>query len=129
MTRIRATCPMCGEVDLKPEDVRLAIVRDAAGEVGDGSTYRFPCPSCRELVSKPADERIARMLATGGVAIEITEGELDVDELVGLLDDEDLAFHPELPSPGPAFVRDDLLTFHELLAGDDWFDRLRTLVR
>ena len=129
MTRIRATCPLCGEVELKPEDVRLEIVRDAAGEVGEGSSYRFPCPTCSEMVRKPADERIARMLATGGVAIAITQSDFDVDELVGLLDEEDLRLHPELPQPGPAFVRDDLLAFHELLERDDWFEHLRTLVR
>lgn len=129
MTRIRANCPVCGEVDLKPEDVRLEIVRDDAGDVGEGSTYRFPCPTCSEVVSKPADERIARMLASGGVTIAITRSRFDVDELVSLLDDEDLVFHPELPEPGPAFVPDDLLTFHELLQRDDWFDQLRTLVR
>lgn len=128
MTRIRATCPLCGEVDLKPEDVRLEIVRDTAGEVGEGSTYRFPCPTCREVVSKPADERIARMLATGGVAIAITRTSFEVDELVSLLDVEALAMHPEHPRPGSRFVPDDLLAFHELLDTQDWFDRLRTLV-
>lgn len=130
MTRIRANCPSCGEVDLRPEDVRLDIIKDSAGEVGEGSTYRFPCPECSEVVSKPADERIARMLATGGVPIAITRSQFDdIDELVSLLDVEDLALHPELPEPGPTFVRDDLLTFHELLERDDWFDELRCLTR
>lgn len=128
MTRIRATCPLCGEVDLKPEDVRLEIVRDADGDVGEGSVYRFPCPTCTEVVSKPADERIARMLATGGVSIAITQTQFDIDELVSLLDVDELCLHPELPGPGPALVREDLLDFHELLDRDDWFDQLRTLV-
>lgn len=128
MTRIRATCPLCGEVDLKPEEIQLEIVRDTEGEVGDGSTYRFPCPTCREVVTKPADERVARLLATGGVAIAITRTALDVDELASLLDEEDLVLHPELPDPGPRFVPDDLLAFHELLETDDWFERLRAMV-
>lgn len=128
MTRIRATCPACGEVDVQPEDVRLEIVRDEAGDVGEGSVYRFPCPTCDELVSKPADERVARMLATGGVAIAIVQSRFEIDELVSLLDVGALALHPELPQPGQPFDRDDLLTFHELLQRDDWFDALRLLV-
>lgn len=128
MTRIRATCPACGEVDVQPEDVRLEIVRDEAGDVGEGSIYRFSCPTCDALVSKPADERVARMLATGGVAIAIVQTQFDIDELVSLLDVDALALHPELPQPGPAFERDDLLAFHELLERDGWFDTLRQLV-
>lgn len=128
MTRIRATCPACGEVDVQPEDVRLEIVRDEAGDVGEGSLYRFSCPTCDETVSKPADERVARMLATGGVAIAIVQSRFEIDELVSLLDVDALALHPELPQPGPTFERDDLLTFHELLERDDWFDALRQLV-
>lgn len=128
MTRIRATCPLCGEVELKPEEIQLEIIRDTAGEVGDGSTYRFPCPTCSEVVTKPADERVARMLATGGVAIAITRVSIDLDELASLFEDDDLRLHPELPDPGPAFVPEDLLAFHELLETEDWFDQLRALV-
>ncbi len=32
--------------------------------------------------------------------------------------------HPEGYVLGPAFTADDLLDFHELLQGDDWFDQL-----
>lgn len=128
MTRIRASCPSCGEVDVQPDDVRLEIVRDESGDVGDGSVYRFSCPTCDELVTKPADERIARMLATGGVAIAIVQTRFEIDELVSLLDVDALALHPELPQPGPAFALDDLLSFHELLETDDWFDAVRLLV-
>lgn len=127
MTRIRATCPLCGEVDLKPEQIQLEIVRDMAGEVGDGSTYRFPCPTCREVVTKPADERVARLLATGGVAIAITRTDLDLDELASFLD-EPSPGHPEHPVPGPALTPDDVLALHELLATDDWFAQLQALV-
>lgn len=129
MTRIRATCPLCGEVDLKPEEIQLEIVRDATGEVGDGSNYRFPCPTCREVVTKPADERVARLLATGGVEIAVTRTAVDADELSELLDDEVRTLHPELPDPGPPFQADDLLDFHQLLATDGWFEQLLSLVR
>lgn len=112
MTRIRATCPTCGEVDLRPADVSLQIVRlqqDEEHEVREGSTYRFDCPTCEEQVTKPADARIARLLTTGGVDVAVVDVEtLDRREP-----------HPEAPPAGPAFTLDDLIDFHFLLADHD----------
>ena len=54
MTRIRATCPICGEVDLRPHDIELEIHRDSLDGVAEGSCYRFECPTCDEVVTKPA---------------------------------------------------------------------------
>ncbi len=125
MTRIRATCPSCGEVDLRPTDIELKVVRTGEGEVSEGSHYRFECPSCTEQVSKPADERIARLLATGGVAVSV-ETELDVEtiqETFAELTARNFP-HPEDPGDGPAFTPDDLLDFHQLLESDSWFDEL-----
>lgn len=126
MTRIRATCPDCGEIDLRPADIELHILRSIEGEVGDGSTYRFSCPACAEAVVKPADERIARLLATGGVTVSVDEFGHDLDDkLLHLVD----TTHPELPPGGPRFTADDVLTFHQQLQGDDWFERLREAMR
>lgn len=119
MTRIRANCPECGEVDLRPYDIELEVVRDAEGEIGAGSAYRFVCPDCSDLVSKPADARIARLLATGGVPMVVTEGPDGPDDTGG-----PAAAHPERPPAGPAFTYGDLTTFHALLEGDDWFSHL-----
>lgn len=114
MTRIRANCPACGEVDLRPDDVVLRIVRAPDGLVADGSEYRFLCPSCTDEVAKPADERIAQLLATGGVHI---------DEAAPVLPS-----HPESPADGPPLTLDDLLDLHLDLERDDWFaDLLRTV--
>ncbi len=124
MTRIRATCPTCGEVDLHPRDVQLEILRDRAGVVGDGSSYRFDCPTCTAEVTKPADERVARLLATGGVAISITRTDVDLADLSEFLGD--LPQHPEAPPQGPALTHDDLLDFHALLDRDDWYAELET---
>jgi hypothetical protein len=112
MTRIRATCPSCGEIELRPADVVLRRVTDALGELTDASCYRFSCPDCAELVEKPADERVASLLATGGVAIE------EVAET------EPLPPHPEQPCGGPRLTPDDLLDLHLLLEDPTWFDRL-----
>ncbi|MFP5308528.1 MAG: hypothetical protein ACLGIR_03000 [Actinomycetes bacterium] len=120
MTRIRATCPTCGEVDLRPDDIQLEVVRDAFAEVAEGSTYRFACPSCDDTVTKPADERIARLLTTGGVPVSVS----DTDQAAPL----DPA-HPEDPPAGPAFTLDDVIAFHHQLRRDDWFSDLRAMVR
>lgn len=110
MTRIRASCPDCGEVDLRPDEVVLRIVRADDGDVADGSLYRFSCPDCDGVVEKPADERIAQLLATGGVEVEETGPTRPP--------------HPEAPKGGPALTHDDLLDFHLGLQADDWFDEL-----
>jgi hypothetical protein len=120
VTRIRASCPSCGEVDLTPPDVTLCIVRSEDGLVGDGSNYRFACPDCEQTITKPADDRIARLLATGGVPVEEGEGAADEEALFEALKPS----HPELPAPATKLTLDDLLDFHLLLASDGWFEDL-----
>lgn len=111
MTRIRATCPDCGEIDLRPVDIDLEVVRSGADEVADGSSYTFSCPDCTQVVVKPADERIASLLRSGGVQVTVREIPT-------------LPPHPEGPSGGPVFTRDDLLDLHLLLEQEDWFEEL-----
>lgn len=122
MTKIRATCPTCGEVDLTADDIELELVRAPGERVADGSCYRFCCPACEQIITKPADERIARLLASGGVRI-FADG-----HPVASLDDDpvvpELPPHPEGPAVGPTLTHDDLLDFHLELARADWFDRL-----
>jgi predicted RNA-binding Zn-ribbon protein involved in translation (DUF1610 family) len=120
VTRIRASCPECGEVDLTPPDVTLRIVRSPDGLVGDGSNYRFSCPDCEQVVTKPADERIAQLLTTGGVPVE--DGEPSADEAA--LFEALKPAHPERPPAGPPLDLDDLLDLHLLLGSDGWFDDL-----
>jgi predicted RNA-binding Zn-ribbon protein involved in translation (DUF1610 family) len=113
VTRIRATCPSCGEIELRPADVLLRRVLDRSGEVLDGSSYRFSCPDCTVVVEKPADDRVASLLTTGGVP---TEDITPPAEAV-------LPPHPEQPAPGPALTLDDLLDLHLALEDPTWFDR------
>lgn len=103
MTTIKATCPGCGEVDLTAEDILLRIGANAAG-----NTYGFSCPDCTDFVEKPADERIVRLLLSGGVMpvlIQVPAEAMEAHE-------------------GPPISHDDLLSFHEVLQTDDWFEQL-----
>ncbi len=111
MTRIRASCPDCGEVELLPDDVVLHVVRASDGDVSSGSSYRFDCPSCEVAVQKPADDRIAQLLTTGGVAVE-ENPPLDKPP------------HPEAPRGGPPLTHDDLLDLHLAMRSDEWLDAL-----
>lgn len=119
MTRIRATCPTCGEVDLTSDDLVLCVVGALAAEE-PATTYRFACPDCATTVVKPADQRVSRLLAAGGVEVEYASALHLDEELEALV----TGLHPELPGDGPPLTRDDLLRFHELLARDDWFDHV-----
>jgi len=58
VTTIRATCPTCGEVDLKPPDVDIS---------DDEAFYSFVCPKCEQLIDKTANERIIALLRGAGV--------------------------------------------------------------
>lgn len=62
MTTIKATCAVCGEVDLTPEDLTLMVCRQP-----DLSYYAFRCPHCLDEVRKPADEHVVSLLVSGGV--------------------------------------------------------------
>lgn len=101
MTTIKATCPVCGDVDLTPNDVRLTVA-EAAG----WATYTFTCSECHEDIEKPADEEVVALLSSAGVAID----RVPAEALEGHV--------------GPKFTYDDVLDFalwlekNELVAGD-----------
>jgi predicted RNA-binding Zn-ribbon protein involved in translation (DUF1610 family) len=120
VTRIRANCPSCGEVDLRPHDVVLSVVRAYDGLISDASSYRFNCPDCTEVVTKPADERIAQLLTTGGVPVEEAE---DAPEVTAPAVDHRPP-HPESRTWGRPLTADDLLDLHFKLEDDGWFDEL-----
>lgn len=69
MATIKATCPMCGDVDLTPREVHVRVV-EALEEESSRRTYAFACPQCHENVVKPADPEVVRLLASAGVVVE-----------------------------------------------------------
>lgn len=107
MTTIKATCPGCGEVDLTPEEILLRVAN-----TGTNSNYGFSCPACGDFVQKPADSRVVRLLLSGGV-IPVS---LDIPA-------EALEAHY-----GPPLTYDEILSFHELLESENWFDQLSRMV-
>lgn len=108
MATIRATCGVCGDVELTTADVTLRVCADN----GTG-TYSFRCPCCTMAVVKPADTRTVDLLAVSGVPILTWRLPAELFE----------------PHAGPAVTHDDLLDFHQLLLSEDWFDTLASMVR
>lgn len=64
MTTIKASCPMCGDVELTPEQMRLVVCNRS-----EWSYYAFQCPNCADEVRKPADTEIVSLLKSGGVTV------------------------------------------------------------
>lgn len=65
MTTIKATCPMCGDVDLSAPQVTVTL----AVELG-WATYAFTCPKCKDSVEKTADDATVDLLRSAGVRVE-----------------------------------------------------------
>lgn len=101
MTTIKATCPVCGDVDLTPHDVRLTVAEGAGW-----ATYSFRCTGCSDQIEKPADEEVVALLSSAGVIIDHVPAEA-------------LEGHPGAP-----LSYDDVLDFalwlesHDFIAGD-----------
>lgn len=70
MTTIKATCPICGDVDLTPADVRLTVAESAGW-----ATYTFKCGTCQDLIEKTADDEVVALLSSAGVLIDHVPGE------------------------------------------------------
>lgn len=63
MTTIKATCPVCGEVELTAAQVRLMVC-----SVSERSYYAFDCTGCVDEIRKAADKHVVSLLIAGGVA-------------------------------------------------------------
>lgn len=68
MATIKATCPMCGDVDLTARQVTVRVV-DAIDDTLAQRTYAFECPGCHDTIRKPADAEVVRLLASAGVRV------------------------------------------------------------
>jgi hypothetical protein len=68
MTTIKASCPSCGDVELRSPEVRLAVCTLPAL-----SYYAFCCPSCATEVRKPANDQVVSLLVAGGITPKLWE--------------------------------------------------------
>ncbi len=69
MATIKATCPLCGDVDLTPRQVMVRIV-EAIEDCDSRRSYGFACPTCQDCIEKPADTEVVRLLTSAGVRVE-----------------------------------------------------------
>ena len=65
MTTIKTSCPVCGDVELTPAQMRLVVCSRS-----EWSFYAFNCGTCRDEIRKPADEEVVTLLVSGGVRAE-----------------------------------------------------------
>jgi hypothetical protein len=72
-TRIRATCPVCGDIQLSVEDL---TIRTCVGR--EGGEYRWKC-RCG-IVVKQADQSIINLLRSSGTKEEVWELPLELIE-------------------------------------------------
>jgi hypothetical protein len=108
VTTIRASCQDCGDVQLRPADLKVRVCAD-----DNSGSYVFACPFCGHGVAKPAEARIVELLVSSGVELEVWRMPAELTE----------SRHR-----GPVIGYDDLLDFHLLLCREDWFSQLESTV-
>jgi predicted RNA-binding Zn-ribbon protein involved in translation (DUF1610 family) len=108
-TIVKATCPVCGDVEMEPAELELRVCTTV-----EASTYHFTCPRCDQIVVKPAsDGRIVTLLQSVGVPTVYWELPAELSE----------------PHAGPPITMDDLIDLHELLDRPDWAEQLTSASR
>jgi hypothetical protein len=95
-------------VQLRAADLVVRVCSD-----DESGSYTFRCPTCTVAVAKGASKRIVDLLVSSGVRMEVWRLPAELLE----------------PRVGPALEPDDLLDFHLMLEGDDWFSALQDMVR
>jgi len=93
MTTIKTSCPLCGDVELTPSQIRAV---QYFGRLANQSYYEFDCTGCNEVVRKDASREIIALLRSGFVTI--TPMVVPAEVL-------------ELPADGPVLTADDVLDF------------------
>jgi len=103
-TLIRATCSDCGDVELGTHDLVVRLCEET-----ESGTYVFRCPRCDVPVVRDADRPTIDLLVSSGCRLELWNTPAELIE----------------PRPsGAPFTHDDLIDFHDLLGGPEWFGAL-----
>lgn len=97
MTRIRATCPDCGDVEIRP-DAMLVTVAGSTADGHAGSSYSFVCTGCQHEVVKAADTRVLHLLTGSGCNVTVVTEPQQITAWVARLDcSHDLAARSHEP--------------------------------
>jgi hypothetical protein len=100
---VRATCDVCGDIQLTAPDVVVRVCLD-----DQRASYVYSCPLCRAPVARPLEHRLVELLASSGSPVSLWH-----------LPDELSELHE-----GEALTHDDLLDFHQMLLDDSWLEEL-----
>jgi hypothetical protein len=66
-TRICASCPACGQVELVPQQMWLVLT-----DPPERTHFDFHCPACERHIARPADSETISLLS-GLLAVEYLE--------------------------------------------------------
>ncbi len=95
MSSVQASCPTCGDIELRPVELSLVIYQNAR----DDSHYSFRCSSCDQIVRKRAGAAVIRLLIMAGVSPRVSTQPAEATE----------------PKRGPVLRPDDLVDFWVLM--------------
>jgi len=108
VTRIRARCPGCGDVEFGIESIVVL------GSAGAAASYRFDCPGCADSVERSAVPEVLELLMSAGV------------RCAGGRDTRDSR---DSRDTRPPLTERDLEQFETLLSKPDWFRTLELSLR
>jgi predicted RNA-binding Zn-ribbon protein involved in translation (DUF1610 family) len=106
MTKIRARCPRCGDVEFGTSSIVVLSEGPAT------NAYRFNCPECGDTVSRSAVPDVLALLVSAGVREEASAPTVD---LVAALT--------------PALTEHDVASFRDLLDSEFVWDRLQSVMQ
>ncbi len=109
MTRIRARCPGCGDVEFGIESIVVVTSSRGAITTGETASYRFECPECSDSIERSAVPEVLELLMSAGVRCEGAGVSVHRD-------------HPPL-------TERDLQDFEAMLSKPDWFSTFESTMR
>jgi hypothetical protein len=109
---IKASCPICGDLDLGPDDVTLTVWAGPLRQ--DRNNYCFHCPKHDEAVTKHASLDTIRRLVSGGVHVTRITVPAEADD-------------PARNTFRPLHTEDDILDACLAMRADNWVPNLKEL--
>lgn len=108
MSTVRATCTDCGDIEIASREVKVRVCAD-----DNRGSYVLRCPRCTMAVAKAAGPRVVQLLVAAGSSVTVWRLPSELAEA----------------HVGPPLTHDELLAFHQLLEGDDWFAQVASMTK